>query len=84
MMAPERLTRLQARAQKLNVQVGEVLRGRYYRAVSLSTGTIYIQKRGDYGWTCDCDGYYNTAGCKHLGAVKNRADAEGWDFGDVA
>jgi hypothetical protein len=83
-MHPNRLARLQSRANSLSVQVGEISRGRLYRAISAGTGTIYTMARGRYGWTCDCDGYYNTGGCKHLGAVANRAESEDWDFGPIA
>ncbi len=74
-----------ARARTRGVKVAVVVGGRKYVTASQShPGTVYTIVRTPVGWACECEGYFHTGMCKHLGAVERRAEREGWAFGTIA
>ncbi len=74
-----------ARARTCRVKVAVVVEARKYVTASQSTpGTLYTIVRTPVGWACECEGYFHTGMCKHLGAVERRASREGWAFGAIA
>lgn len=53
-----------------------------YRAPSVSRpGQAHTLERGRDGWRCNCEGYYWTGICLHLGALERRAEREKWSDG---
>ncbi len=74
-----------ARARTCRVKVAVVVEARKYVTASQShPGTLYTLLRTPAGWACECEGYFHTGMCKHLGAVERRASREGWPFGVIA
>ncbi len=74
-----------ARARTMGVKVAVVVEARKYVTTSQShPGTLYTILRTPAGWACECEGYFHTGCCKHLGAVERRAGREGWTFGVIA
>ncbi len=74
-----------ARARACRVKVAVVVEARKYVTASQShPGTVYAIERTPAGWACECEGYFHTGMCKHLGAVERRAEREGWVFGHIA
>ncbi len=74
-----------ARARRYGVKVAVVVEARKYVTASQShPGTVYTLLRTPVGWACECEGYFHTGMCKHLGAVERRAGREGWPFGVIA
>ena len=74
-----------ARARTMGVKVAVVVHCRKYASASQShPGTLYTILRTPVGWACECEGYFHTGCCKHLGAVERRAAREGWPFGVIA
>ncbi len=74
-----------ARARTCRVKVAVVVEARKYVTASQShPGTVYTILRTPAGWACECEGYFHTGMCKHLGAVERRASREGWPFGVIA
>ncbi len=74
-----------ARARQYGVKVAVVVEARKYVTASQShPGTLYTLLRTPAGWACECEGYFHTGCCKHLGAVERRAAREGWPFGVIA
>ena len=74
-----------ARARQCGVKVAVVVEPRKYVTASQShPGTLYTILRTPAGWACECEGYFHTGCCKHLGAVERRAAREGWPFGAIA
>ncbi len=74
-----------ARARTRGVKVAVVVEARKYVTASQShPGTLYTILRTPAGWACECEGYFHTGCCKHLGAVERRASREGWPFGAIA
>ncbi|MDP9375314.1 MAG: hypothetical protein M3Q65_23270 [Chloroflexota bacterium] len=67
------------------VRVAVLVEARRYCAHAQSEpGTVYTIARTPAGWACECEGYFHTGMCKHLGAVERRASREGWPFGVIA
>ncbi len=74
-----------ARARTRGVKVAVVVEARKYVTASQShPGTLYTILRTPVGWACECEGYFHTGCCKHLGATERRAAREGWAFGAIA
>ena len=74
-----------ARARTYGVKVAVVVEARKYVTASQShSGTLYTILRTPAGWACECEGYFHTGCCKHLGQVERRAAREGWAFGIIA
>ena len=74
-----------ARARTRGVKVAVVVAARKYVTASQShPGTLYTILRTPAGWACECEGYFHTGCCKHVGAVDRRATGEGWPFGSIA
>ncbi len=74
-----------ARARTCRVKVAVVVEARKYVTASQShPGTLYTILRTPVGWACECEGYFHTGMCKHLGQVECRAEREGWNFGHIA
>jgi hypothetical protein len=80
----ERRAEMGARAKAERVTVVQRERAMHYYSVSQTRADrLHFQTRSAGGWDCTCEGYIHTGLCKHLGAVENRAIAEGWIFGTV-
>ena len=74
-----------ARARLRGVKIAVVVEARKYVTASQShPGTLYTILRTPAGWACECEGYFHTGCCKHLGALERRAEREGWPFGAIA
>ncbi len=66
------------RARTLGVRVAVIVEARRYVSASQSQpGTVHAIERTPAGWACSCQGYEYTGICKHLAAVKRRAEREG-------
>ena len=82
---PARQLEARARARSLGVRVAVVVEARRYVTHAQSQpGVTYTVERTPVGWACECQGFYHTGMCKHVGAVERRSEREGWRFGQVA
>ena len=82
---PARQLEARARARTLGVRVAVVVEARRYVTHAQSQpGVTYTVERTPVGWACECQGFYHTGMCKHLGAVERRSERDGWAFGTVA
>ena len=82
---PARQLEARARAKSLGVRVAVVVEARRYVTHAQSQpGVTYTVERTPVGWACECQGFYHTGMCKHLGAVERRSERDGWAFGTVA
>ncbi len=74
------------RAENEDIRTYMVMNGEEYQVESSTPGHLYKVYRiparmttTDHGgWACTCTGWTHTGLCKHIGAVANRAEREGW------